>query len=1032
MNSSKKFYFSLFAIILYVIINCNCLEETLNLEDLNEISQCFYQEKSTFGEKEEVTYEIINNVLDKTLFVQFKNVDSIVIYHSIQNPQNTLYSRTKEESNFGNYYFELNNNIEKYYIKIELSETDFINFKICFNLFEGKGNTFKSIPDNSQKISSIDAINSGNFPFYIQDNVKPFTALRFNKKLEKYFSFPSFYVKIYFIDSDEVLSIHINELYSKGDYQYIIWNLDVEQNKKIKDIFIEAHLNIDNEEENNNNFELELVDSEEIHYGYNLILKQSDNIIMPNKIYYINLKKYLFQLDLDILYMSNNNKNEIFISNIDNINNHNIINLDKKFMVINKYLFKDEAINNINPYLLLIIIDESFIINNDEEIFFNFIFSGSTHDIYKYKENIRKDELFKDNKILIKSDICRSNYYYINYFIDFNVQKIIEYESIIGNTNLYMSNKNDLSNNINDYFLKINSFPITDIKNCILDGNYNIIKMACLNGNEKVLSYIYSYDKSPINNIINFKNQKTLLYIEKSNNYSFKFSEKLNEEKFNFRIRLLKKDEGQFNLKIKYNNIEYTTLNEQNFLELKHDINITSTLDIQLIYNDDMVNELAHSLILEIIKEINMDKNDIKIQKSNIMNSILQANKYLYCEFEEKSASQVNIILKNEEIDNINICIHKGFGIYPYIIKPICQSDEFINIKSNEEISINIENPYIKPLTKNINNNDNPLYISVHSDNQIKFTYLYEKYSVFNISDGYKDIDFKGKEIIQLENNNKYPVIYYQINICQEINNNYQEYTFEKPLFNYYFDKRGNIVINDIKNNIYKEYELHSANPKIVFNSDGVLKGKFKYVYGNKNKIKYNENYSNKINVEQNKKILNVSVESPFYGDIIMNIIIMTSDFDKYNGYCDLIDLYDHLKNNEDIMYYGQRFIQKLMNIDEGSTIINTEIESNQILDLNRKNAKIFVIISLKEINFDVFYYPVSLYINLRDYSSEIEEKNKISKNIFIFIICLVIFFLIFIVYRNCQNKNSDEINYQKKSMQLNDGNINESNKLFI
>ena len=1030
MNSLKNISFSLFVIILYIITNCNCIEHTINSEDLNEISQCFYHEKSTFGEKEEITYEIINNILDRTLFVQFKNVDSIVIYHSFQNQENAIYSRTKEENNYGNYYFEMNNNIDKYYIKVELSETDFINFKICFNLFEGKGNTFKPIEDKSQKISSIDVINSGNFPFYINENVKPFTALRFKKELEKTFSFPSFYIKTYFVDSDEVLSIHINELYSKGNYQYIIWNLDVSHNQKIKDIFIEARLNIENEEENNNIFEFELIDFEEIHYGYNLNINNLENYGIPTKIYYINLKKYIFQQDLDILYMTNDIKNEIFISNIDNINNHNIINLDKKFMVINKYLLEDEAINKINPYLLLIIIDESFIINNDEEIFFNFIFSGSTHDIYNYKENIRKDELFKDNKMLIKANTCRSSYY-INYFTDINVQKIIEYESIIGNTKLYQSNKNDLSNSIDDYFLTIKSFPITDIKNCILDGNYSILKINCLNGNEQILSYIYIYDKNPVNNIINFKNQKTLLYIENNNNYSFKFNEKLNEEKFHFRIRVFQKDEGQFNLKIKYNNIEYTTLNDQNFLELKHDINITSTLDIQLEYYNDMVNESPNSLILEIIKEIYIDKNEIKTQKSNIMNSVLPFKNYLYFEFEDKRASQANIILKNEENENINICIHKGFGTYPYIIKPICQSNEFINLKPKEEINFNIENPYLTPLIKNINNNDNPLYISVNSDKKIKFSYIYEKYSDFNISNEYKDIDFKGKEIIQLENSKKYPVIYYQINICQDINSNYQEYTFEKPLFNYYFEKRGNVEVNDITNNIYKEYELHTENPTIVFNTDGVLKGKFKYVYGNKNKIKYNENYSNKINIEQNKKILKISVDSPFYGDIIMNIIIMTSDYDKYNGYCDLIDLYEYLKNNEDIMYYGQRFIQKLMNIDEENNIINVEIESNQILDLNRKNAKVFVIISLKEINFDVFYYPVSFYINLRDYSTEIEEKNKISKNIFIFIICLIIVFLVFIVYRNCQNKNSDEINYQKK-IQLNDGNINESNKLFI
>ena len=802
--NSKNNSFSLFGIILYLIINCNCFEQIINTEDLDEFSQCFYQEKSTFGEKEEITYEIINNLLDKTLFIQFKNVDSIVIYHSIQNPENTLYSRTKEENNFGNYYFVMNNNIDKYYIKIELSDTDIINFKICFNLFEGKGNTFKSTPGNSQKISSIDIMNSGNFPFYIKDNAKPFTALRFNKKLEKYFSYPTFYIKTYFLDSDEVLSIHINEFYSKGDYQYIIWNLDINQNKKIKGIFIEARLNIEKEEENYISFDLELVDFEEIHYGYNLNLKKSENNIIPNKIYYINLKKYIFQLDLDILYMTNDVKNEIFISNIDNINNHNIINLDKKFMVINKYLFEDEEINKINPYLLLIIIDEKFIINNDEEIFFNFIFSGSTHDIYKYKENLRKDELFKDNKILIKSNSCHSSYY-INYFTDINVQKIIEYESIIGNTNLFQCNKNDLSNNIDDYFLKINSFPMSDIKNCFLDGNYSIIKMNCLNGNEKILSYIYIYDKNPLNNIIYFKNQKTLLYIEKNKNYSFKFNEQLNKEKFNFRIRIFKKDEGYCNLNIKYNNIEYNALNEQNFLELKHDLNITSTLDIQLIYNYDVINEPVKSLILEIVKEIHIDKNEIKIQKSNIINSVLQTNKYLFFEFEEKDATQANIILKNEENDNINICIHKGFGIYPYIIKPICQSDEFINLKPNEEINFNIENPYLTHLARNINNNDNPLYISVNSDNIIKFNYIYEKYSELNISNGYKDINFKGKEIIQLENSKKFPAIYYQINICQDMNTNFQEYTFEKPLFNYYFDKRGNIEINDIKKNIYKE-----------------------------------------------------------------------------------------------------------------------------------------------------------------------------------------------------------------------------------
>ena len=235
-----------------------------------------------------------------------------------------------------------------------------------------------------------------------------------------------------------------------------------------------------------------------------------------------------------------------------------------------------------------------------------------------------------------------------------------------------------------------------------------------------------------------------------------------------------------------------------------------------------------------------------------------------------------------------------------------------------------------------------------------------------------------------------------------------------------------------IYNNIYKEYELLSNNPKIIFNSDGKLKAKFKYIYGDKNLFNYNENYSKKIKAEQNKKILKISVDSPFYGDIIINIIIITSDFDKYNGYCELIDFFEKLKFDEDMMYYGQRFIQKSMFFEEGNNDINIEIESEQLLDLNRKNAKIYVITTSNETNFDAFYNPISLYLNLNDYSSDLKERQKMTNNIIIGIICLCVIVLIFFVIRNCKNKNSDEINFERKSLKLNDGVINESNKLFI
>ena len=1017
----------IFTISFNLIIISNCFEDIINTNDLNELSQCFYQEKISYEEKEEITYEILNNNFDRTLFIQFKSVDSIIIYESLQNPSNVIFTRTKDENNFGNYYFILKKNIEKYYIKIEISQEEINDYVICFNLFEEKGNTFKKDDNKSQKISSIDVINSGKFPFYINENLSSFTALRFHKNFEKFFSLPSFNIKVIILNTDEEISFYINELYERDEYYYLIWNLDIKNNMKIKEIFIEANLNIINDEKDKK-FELELIDDEEIHFEYKLIINKSNINEIPVKIYYINLKKYLFQQDLDILFLTNNLDNEIFISNSDNFNNNNIIALNKKFIILNKNSL--EKYQNINPYLLLIIIDESFILNKEKEIFFNILFAGSSHDLYMYKEDIKKDEFFTNNKLLIKSDVCRTKYY-INYFSDIEKEIFIEYESILGNINIYQSNRNDLSNNINDYFLKLNSFPITDIDNSIINGDYGIIKLNCPKGQEKILSYIYSYEKNLLNNIIDFQNQKILLFIEKNKGYEFKFNEKLKEEKFNFRIRIFKKSVGKFNLDIVYNNNIYTTLNEENFLELKHETDMTSSLKFLLNDYDDISNENGNYLILEIIKEIGIEKNNIKIYKSNIQNSVLEAQKYLFFEYEEKSSSQINIILKNNEIKDANICVHKGYGIYPYLIRPYCEQDEVIVLKQNEEINLIFENPYLSNEIKNINNNDNPLYISVYSDNLINFSYEYEKYSILNITNKYKDIDFKGKEIIQLGNTKNYPSIYYQINLCQDINSNFPKYSFEKPLLNYYFSKKEP-EINNIYKNIYKEEKINSNNPKIIFNNDGNLKAKFKYIYGNENKLNYNENYSKKITVEQNKKILKISLESPFNGDIIVNIILITSDFDQYNGYCDLIDLYENLKFNEDIMYYGQRFIQKSMFIEEGNNKVNIEIESEQILDLNRKNAKIYVITTLKETDFDAFYNPISLYMNLNDYVSDYENRQKLTNNIIIGIILLIVIFLIFITFRNCKNKNSEQINYERKSLRLNDGVINESNKLFV
>ena len=604
----KNFMLLIFILLSYI---CYCHNEIIDINSLNEITQCFKVEKNTFGEKEEIDYELINDGLHKTIFIQFKSVESIIIYKSSQEPSSIIFSRKKEEGNFGNFYLTIEKDINKYYIDIKLSQSDLTNYKMCFNAFENKGNPFKKVENKSIKISSYEVINSGRFPFYINDNINKntFAALRINKKHEKYFSLSFFDIKAFVLNSDEVMSLNIHELYNRGEYKYIIWNFNT--NKKIKEILVEVDLNMIENENKNCKLEFELLDIEEIHYEYKLNVKKNENKEIPTKVYYINLKKYLYNSDLDILFLTNDLNNDILISNYYNINNNDISKLDQKFIVINKYLFENEKYKNIEAALLLIIIDENFSVKVNEEIFYSFQFSGSSHELYKYKENLKKDEFFNNiNKVIIKNNMCRSSYL-INYFSDNETEKIIEYETILGNIDLYYTNRNDLSNTINDYFDKINSFPINDIRNSIMTGDYGIFKINCKNSPGKIFSYIYSYHKNGLNDIIDFKNQKALLFIEKDKEYSFHFDEKLKEEQFTFRLRILKKGKGEYNhlnLGIDYNNDIYNVLKENSFIELKHEKNNNSPLNISLSNDNVITDDLTNSLILEIIKEIHIDK----------------------------------------------------------------------------------------------------------------------------------------------------------------------------------------------------------------------------------------------------------------------------------------------------------------------------------------------------------------------------------------------------------------------------------------
>ena len=91
-------------------------------------------------------------------------------------------------------------------------------------------------------------------------------------------------------------------------------------------------------------FDLELVDSEENtnEFNLNITSNKNESIICP-KIYFINIKKNIFEFDRDILFLKNdiNNVyiNSFFTSNY-NISNESSVIIDKQFIDKSASLFK--------------------------------------------------------------------------------------------------------------------------------------------------------------------------------------------------------------------------------------------------------------------------------------------------------------------------------------------------------------------------------------------------------------------------------------------------------------------------------------------------------------------------------------------------------------------------------------------------------------------------------------------------------------------------------------------------------------------
>ena len=84
------------------------------------------------------------------------------------------------------------------------------------------------------------------------------------------------------------------------------------------------------------------------------------------------------------------------------------------------------------------------------------------------------------------------------------------------------------------------------------------------------------------------------------------------------------------------------------------------------------------AVVLEVMRDLEINIGLVEFKKYNEINSTLLSGKILFLEYDKKNSTQVNLKIYNKENDNVNICIHTGYGIYPYIIKPECNKRQLI------------------------------------------------------------------------------------------------------------------------------------------------------------------------------------------------------------------------------------------------------------------------------------------------------------------------------------------------------------------
>ena len=987
----QKIFIFIFLYLFHAIISSPTITASLNLEDISN-QKCFSAENDLSNQKTNI-YQINNNSTSNTIFIQYKSLSNIIISDSIKDESSVIY---KASENLGSYYLNMDTAKNNYYVTINKKDTD---FQICFVSFSQKGNDFKlnEKTNTNIKTATYNLITNANLTYYIANcdlkQNKIFNTIRFEQSVLDKINIPKILMNVSFLNSKRQTELFtIDKCYLQDKYYYIPFYIPkLNYTEKFTEIIICISIEFKQAllKDEQFKFDLDLIDTQEItnEFSLNLIQKnENKNAIIYPKVYFINLFSNIYEYDRDILLLKYDSENKYikpFLTSNINIHNNNSFFIQKDLIDLNrKSLSSNTNNNNINNiYLLILILDET--INEikaeeKENIFISFRFYGGYHDLLHYEEEISVEKFFNGdkNKILVKMPNCRTQYF-INYFNQIsenkNDERVLDIESSIGHMNLFYMNQIQ-GNNLDEYFNNLKDKCIHKFENSILSGNFGTLEISCPD-NSPVMSYIYAHKKNLKEDVINFMNQKALLYIEYNTQYSFKFNDNERVNDFDFRIKPLRTNIEDKNCKIEI------TQNNQNFILDKDNLmqtfiyskNSDSNILIKINSNDNIASINTNNnttsnkgIILEVYKGIDINNESIIYIQEETENGDLSSNSmisFIYSKKEINSAYN-KIQLFNTNKKNINLCIRSGKGVHPFISKPVCtEENEYIIIEPGQSLNLTYNNPYLDGKF------DEPFYVSIISDKNIKYCYGYERQNKLE-QDIFANLNHNGKKILKLSNQkHDKKSIYYQINVCENKNSN----------FYYIINNSEKILIN---NDIYQECSLNDFKSFLVeFEGDGEQKAKFKYYYGFDNLLNKIEKFSKNIILTKSddEKGILIIFQTPFVQQIDVEIIFGSEIEQKYKDIC---TFENYCKTNFDLGKF-KLFTKTAIARDNKAIVYLSKKEIKEFLNTD---IDIYIIAKSIETNLEIFYNVKSMInfdLNQLDSAQQItdEEKNYICIN---------------------------------------------------